>query len=355
MIVCRPCNLIFGTVDHLHGHQKTDYHKMVEKGFSPSIGKFFCYLCWRGYSHKLDLREHYAGGSHEQQVKKQSVLAIYINLKLTPEEEEEEERRKKEQSKRQEKYELKRSTSSSSSSRKANNPKERSISPVSHSKSNKRESDRDRDRDRHISKRIVNFCVECNLVFISDRSETLHRESQRHKAVLEKKRPLAPSGKETPFVCYLCWWSYDSLAKLHEHYDSEEHVQRLKRYGVERLLLDSRLDKVERSVSPPPDSLEDFILVDMVNGNASESDKKAKKQDESGKSDKNQDESGKSDQTHKSVASSEKETMKLHEKEEEKEPSNDKVDDNHDKQANKKNETEGLDKEEPMEQETLAT
>ncbi len=84
--------------------------------------------------------------------------------------------------------------------------------------------------DRVLLGRGQLHCVECNLVFVTERSERLHRDSQRHLAVYEqKKRPLTLTGRQTPYSCYLCWCTYDSSGQLFRHYAGDDHVDRMKK------------------------------------------------------------------------------------------------------------------------------
>ncbi len=84
--------------------------------------------------------------------------------------------------------------------------------------------------DRAHAGRGLSHCVDCNLAFVSGRSERLHRDSQRHVAVLrDRKRPLTLTGRVTPYACYLCWRTYDSSGQLFRHYGSDEHVQRMRK------------------------------------------------------------------------------------------------------------------------------
>ncbi len=93
--------------------------------------------------------------------------------------------------------------------------------------------------DRVLMGRGTRHCVECNLVFVTERSERLHRDSQRHRAVYEdRKRPTTLSSRrETPYACYLCWVTYDSSGQLFRHYASGEHVQRMIKWVILSVLL----------------------------------------------------------------------------------------------------------------------
>ena len=208
--LCRICNLIFEDESDLKAHQVTEHHLKAASGFFPAIGRRYCYLCWRGYDTTHDLLQHFKGKFHEENGQTAKVKSL---------------------------WRMPRGSRSRSPSR------------------------------SRLGKGVKWKCVECNLVFISERSETLHRESQRHHAVFDKRRPKKKKGDKVStttdkddLFCLLCWIAVSAEKDLFEHYDSAEHLNRMTRYGVERLLLDERGDLVTKA----PETWDDWIVVDQI-------------------------------------------------------------------------------------------
>ena len=58
---------------------------------------------------------------------------------------------------------------------------------------------------------------------------------------MNRKRPHSDrDGRYGRFNCFLCWVGFDYVDGLCNHYGDEEHVGRMKKYGVERMLREER-------------------------------------------------------------------------------------------------------------------
>jgi len=202
--ICKQCNFVFISQAALKKHETSENHRMVVKGFKPSLGEYFCFLCWRGYNRPGVLQSHNNGPSHAEQVEMQGVKAIW---KMAVEETE------------------------------------------------------------HKGDEFK--CPACNLVFVSEQSEQNHRQSERHSAVIQRSRPQDSRGRPGRYCCFLCWHGFEFTDQLCRHYDNDKaHTDRMKRYGVEKLLVDERTRvKQKRRRTPSPDKViyvhrTEYIIID---------------------------------------------------------------------------------------------
>jgi len=202
--ICKQCNFVFITQTVLEKHETSENHKMVVNGFKPSLGEHYCFLCWRGYNRPGVLQSHYNGPSHAEQVEKQGVKAIWKKAEVDTE---------------------------------------------------------------HKSDEFK--CPACNLVFVSEQSEQNHRQSERHGAVIQRSRPQDSRGRPGRYCCFLCWHGFEFTDQLCRHYNNDKaHTDRMKRYGVEKLLVDERTRvKEKRRRTPSPDKViyvhrREYIVID---------------------------------------------------------------------------------------------
>jgi len=71
--VCKPCNLVFENHRWLDTHVKSGDHNHVVKGFKPSSGRYFCYLCWLGFQYIDMLAQHYTKSDHKARARRKGV------------------------------------------------------------------------------------------------------------------------------------------------------------------------------------------------------------------------------------------------------------------------------------------
>jgi len=71
--VCKPCNLVFENHRWLDTHVKSGDHNHVVKGFKPSSGRYFCYLCWLGFQYTDMLAQHYTKSDHKARARRKGV------------------------------------------------------------------------------------------------------------------------------------------------------------------------------------------------------------------------------------------------------------------------------------------
>jgi len=71
--VCKPCNLVFENHRWLDTHVKSGDHNHVVKGFKPSSGRYFCYLCWLGFQYTDMLEQHYTKSDHKARARRKGV------------------------------------------------------------------------------------------------------------------------------------------------------------------------------------------------------------------------------------------------------------------------------------------
>jgi len=71
--VCKPCNLVFENHRWLDTHIKSGDHNHVVKGFKPSSGRYFCYLCWLGFQYTDMLAQHYTKSDHRARARRKGV------------------------------------------------------------------------------------------------------------------------------------------------------------------------------------------------------------------------------------------------------------------------------------------
>jgi len=202
--ICKQCNFVFITPAALEKHETSENHKMVVNGFKPSLGEHYCFLCWRGYNRPGVLQSHYNGPSHAEQVERQGVKAIWKKAEV--------------------------------------------------------ETEHKGDEFK---------CPACNLVFVSEQSEQNHRQSERHTAVIQRSRPQDVRGRPGRYCCFLCWHGFEFTDQLCRHYSHDKaHTDRMKRYGVEKLLVDERTRvKEKRRRTPSPDKViyvhrREYIVID---------------------------------------------------------------------------------------------
>jgi len=202
--ICKQCNFVFITEAALEKHETSENHKMVVNGFKPSLGEHYCFLCWRGYNRPGVLQSHYNGPSHAEQVERQGVKAIWKKAQV--------------------------------------------------------EMEHKGDEFK---------CPACNLVFVSEQSEQNHRQSERHGAVIQRSRPQDSRGRPGRYCCFLCWHGFEFTDQLCRHYNNDKaHTDRMKRYGVEKLLVDERTRvKEKRRRTPSPDKViyvhhREYIVID---------------------------------------------------------------------------------------------
>merc|ERR1712192_156636 len=72
-MVCKPCNLVFENHRWLDTHVKSGDHNHVVKGFKPSSGRYFCYLCWLGFQYTDMLAQHYTKSDHKARARRKGV------------------------------------------------------------------------------------------------------------------------------------------------------------------------------------------------------------------------------------------------------------------------------------------
>jgi len=72
-MVCKPCNLVFENHRWLDTHVKSGDHNHVVKGFKPSSGRYFCYLCWLGFQYIDMLSQHYTKSDHKARARRKGV------------------------------------------------------------------------------------------------------------------------------------------------------------------------------------------------------------------------------------------------------------------------------------------
>jgi len=71
--VCKPCNLVFENHRWLDTHVKSGDHNHVVKGFKPSSGRYFCYLCWLGFQYTDMLAQHLTKSDHKARARRKGV------------------------------------------------------------------------------------------------------------------------------------------------------------------------------------------------------------------------------------------------------------------------------------------
>lgn len=71
--ICKPCNLVFDNFRWLDTHVKSGDHSHVVKGFKPSSGRYFCYLCWLGFGHPEMLLHHLKKPDHLTRARRKGV------------------------------------------------------------------------------------------------------------------------------------------------------------------------------------------------------------------------------------------------------------------------------------------
>jgi len=72
-MVCKPCNLVFENNRWLDTHVKSGDHNHVVKGFKPSSGRYYCYLCWLGFQYIDMLAQHYTKSDHKARARRKGV------------------------------------------------------------------------------------------------------------------------------------------------------------------------------------------------------------------------------------------------------------------------------------------
>jgi len=74
--VCKPCNLVFENQRWLDTHTKSGDHSHVVKGFKPSSGRYYCYLCWLGFQHSEMLLHHVKRSDHQTRARRKGVSGM---------------------------------------------------------------------------------------------------------------------------------------------------------------------------------------------------------------------------------------------------------------------------------------
>jgi len=72
-VMCKPCNLVFENHRWLDTHVKSGDHNHVVKGFKPSSGRYFCYLCWLGFQYTDMLAQHLTKSDHKARARRKGV------------------------------------------------------------------------------------------------------------------------------------------------------------------------------------------------------------------------------------------------------------------------------------------
>ena len=258
--ICKSCNLVFYNKVALESHTKTENHKMVISGLQPSVGKFFCFLCWGGFKSMDDLRTHYNREAHERNVTKHRVKAIWMNTG---------------------------GEDSVTQDLGTEEIRSRSTSPVSPSPS----IDSLPEVDMSAMPDVVpkppppsdSKCIPCNMTFLTNSFMRRHLASANHEArvkhkrhpiiwkklsVQERKTAAASNVKQDRdgdcnsetgkgFSCFLCWVSFSHANDLSVHYKTTSHKRQVKKAGVKLFIEDFTVDLTESQI-------EDFVVLDEV-------------------------------------------------------------------------------------------